>query len=55
MLFLKVAIPIQILTNNAQEFPFSTSLPTLMFPVFDTSHSKKCQVIYIIIHFPDDQ
>ena len=58
ILFYTVATLVYIPINSAQEFPFFTSLPTLIIScLFDDSHSDKCEVIShcaFDFHFPDD-
>ena len=55
MLFSIVAASVYIPTNSTTSFPFSMSLPTL---VFLTSHSNKCEMIShcgFNLHFPNDK
>ena len=58
ILFPTVATLVYIPINSAQEFPFVTSLPTLVISCFfDDSRSDRCEVIShcaFDFHFPDD-
>ena len=56
MLFSRVAAPACITPTVYEGSPFSTSSPTLVFCVFDFSHSDRCEVVShcgFDLYFPD--
>ena len=53
--FLLVAAPIYSPTNSAQESPFSTSSPILIFHCLENNHFIRCEVIsYYTFNFHGD-
>ena len=60
ILFSIMAVPVYILTNRVQRFPFfpHSGQQFVICVLFDDSHSKRCEVIShcgFDLHFPDDQ
>ena len=49
ILFSIVAAPVNIPTNSARGFLFSTTSPTLISCLFDNSHSDRCKMISYIV------